>query len=101
MISEKLFCTTEGERVNKVKTIISTNKKSWLKIKAKELEFQAWNNPNSNSNVRIALNALEELEAQEKYLEGVIKNKWHPVPEISIQEIVFSKILNLPSNEER
>ena len=91
VISEKLFCKSEGERRKQLLTWITELKKSMDILKAKAQKYNSLNTPVGKKNAILALREYKELESQRTLLMEMTKDQWHPLPEVAHQDIIFDK----------
>ncbi|CAI2385166.1 unnamed protein product [Moneuplotes crassus] len=90
-ISEKLFCKSEGERRKKILEWIGDNKKSMELLRIKGLNFNQKGTPIGKKNAKTAVEEFKQLDEERKIMVDIAKDKWHPLPVVSEQDIIFEK----------
>ena len=90
-ISTKLFCTSEGERRKTILNWINLNKVVQQTLKSKALEFNKTGTSIGKENALVAIKEFKELDNEKKVFTEIIKEKWHPLPEIHEKEIEFKR----------
>jgi len=69
--------------------------------KEKAYEYNSIPGKIAKENEEMCKTEFKNLTRQRNDLIKIAKNKWHPIPEMSLNDLIFSKISSISHDEER